>query len=44
MIHGSSEKKKGLRDWTNGCIAISNAGMDSLFKYVTPGTPIEIRK
>ena len=44
MVHGSSEKKKQLKDWTNGCIAISNAGMDSLFKYVTPGTPIEIRE
>jgi len=44
MVHGSSEKKKSLKDWTNGCIAISNAGMDSLFKYVLPRTPIEIRK
>jgi len=44
MIHGTSASRAKLKDWTAGCIAISNARMDSLFKYVTPMTPIEIRK
>lgn len=30
-------------DWTNGCIAISNAEMDELLGLVKPGTPIEIQ-
>jgi len=44
MIHGTSSSKNKLKDWTAGCISISNANMDSLFKYVTRLTPIEIRK
>jgi len=44
MIHGTSAARSNLKDWTNGCIALSNAGMDSLFRYVMPNTPIEIRK
>lgn len=44
MIHGTSAERSKLKDWTNGCIAISNANMEDLFTYVMPGTPIEIRK
>ncbi|GAB3927534.1 L,D-transpeptidase family protein [Mucilaginibacter myungsuensis] len=44
MVHGTSDSRKNKRDWTNGCVAIANAGMDSLFKYVIPGTPISIYK
>lgn len=44
MFHGTSAERAGRKDWTNGCIALSNAHMDSLFKYVMPQTPIEIRK
>jgi hypothetical protein len=44
MLHGTSAARSNLKDWTNGCIALSNAHMDSLFKYVIPGTSIEIRK
>lgn len=44
MIHGTSPERKNLKDWTNGCIALPNASMDSLFKYVMPNTPIEIRQ
>lgn len=30
------------RDWTNGCIAVTNEEMDDLFKHVKIGTPILI--
>lgn len=29
-------------DWTDGCIALSNADMDVVWALVEPGTPIEI--
>lgn len=31
------------RDWTNGCMAITNEEMEDLWKHVKIGTPIEIR-
>lgn len=30
-------------DWTDGCIAITNAQMDEFLSLVVPGTPIDIR-
>ena len=30
------------RDWTNGCMAVTNDEMDDLFKHVKIGTPITI--
>jgi murein L,D-transpeptidase YafK len=30
-------------DWTNGCIAVTNAEMDEIWAIVENGTPIEIR-
>lgn len=30
-------------DWTDGCIALSNAEIEELWKLVPDGTPIEIR-
>ncbi len=30
-------------DWTDGCIALSNAEMDALWAAIPNGTPIEIR-
>ncbi len=44
MIHGTSAQRSGRKDWTNGCIALTNAQIDTLFKYVPIGTLIEIRK
>ena len=44
MIHGTSAARAGLKDWTNGCIALSNAHMDTLMKYYYRTIPIEIRK
>ena len=32
-----------LWDWTDGCIAVTNAEMDELWRAVPDGTPIEIR-
>jgi murein L,D-transpeptidase YafK len=32
-----------FRDWTRGCIAITNEEMDQLWRAVPVGTPIEIR-
>jgi len=44
MIHGTNPKKAKLKDWTNGCVAISNAHMDTLTKYKHAGMPVEILK
>ena len=37
---GSSHR---LKDWTDGCIAVTNAEMDEIWRAVADGTPIEIR-
>ncbi|WP_157263750.1 murein L,D-transpeptidase family protein [Pedobacter sp. Leaf176] len=44
LIHGTSPERLYSKDWTNGCIALKNDEMDSLFNYVMDGTLIEIRK
>jgi len=31
-------------DWTEGCMAVTNEGMDVLWKMISLGTPIEIRE
>jgi L,D-peptidoglycan transpeptidase YkuD (ErfK/YbiS/YcfS/YnhG family) len=38
-IHGDGGKSK---DWTDGCVALTNDGMDHLMRYVTVGTPVTI--
>jgi lipoprotein-anchoring transpeptidase ErfK/SrfK len=30
-------------DWTDGCIAVTNADMDEIWARVPDGTPVEIR-
>ncbi|NJO55320.1 MAG: L,D-transpeptidase family protein [Rhodospirillales bacterium] len=46
MIHGQPRDHFGgsnpSYDWTEGCIAISNAEMDEIWMAVDDGTPIEI--
>jgi len=37
---GSSHR---LKDWTDGCIAVTNAEMDEIWQAVADGTPIQIR-
>jgi murein L,D-transpeptidase YafK len=32
-----------LKDWTDGCIAVTNQEMDEIWRVVADGTPIEIR-
>ncbi len=49
MIHGqpnvpsNSEAYYRTRDWTNGCIAVSNSDMIDIWLMTTDDTPIEIR-
>jgi hypothetical protein len=49
MIHGQPNVPKrspefyATRDWTDGCIALSNADMVDVWLRTAPGIPIEIR-
>jgi len=49
MIHGLPDEWAWvgalgqLFPWTDGCIAMSNKDMDTVWEAVNPGTPIEIR-
>ena len=49
MIHGlPNDPRKGLdyyatRDWTDGCIAVTNADMIEIWMLVSDNTPIEIQ-
>ena len=49
MIHGMPEWFGGdpelqfAADWTNGCIAVSNAAIEEIWRAVDDGTLIEIR-
>jgi L,D-peptidoglycan transpeptidase YkuD (ErfK/YbiS/YcfS/YnhG family) len=38
-IHGSGSRNE---DWTEGCVALSNADMDHLLRHVGAGTPVTI--
>jgi L,D-peptidoglycan transpeptidase YkuD (ErfK/YbiS/YcfS/YnhG family) len=38
-IHGDGGRRK---DWTNGCVALSNRDIDDLFRHVAVGTPVTI--
>lgn len=45
FIHGQPNALPLARlpgDWTDGCIALSNAEMDELWQAVADGTPVEI--
>ena len=49
MIHGlpngmgSIGSAHRLRDWTAGCIAVTDSEIDEIWKLVPTGTPVEIR-
>jgi len=49
MIHGLPNGFGWLgathlaQDWTDGCVAVTNAEMDEIWELVPDGTPIEIR-
>ena len=45
MIHGQpniSKNKKIIKDWTNGCIALTNEDVKEIYHYVSINTPIYI--
>jgi murein L,D-transpeptidase YafK len=46
MIHGQPNRPRrdhdAESDWTEGCIAVTNAEMDELWSAVPVGTPVEI--
>ena len=44
-IHGlgrADQQVHGLYNWTNGCIALTNAQIDQLSKWLKPGVTVEI--
>lgn len=44
FIHGRPWKyRKGGRDWTAGCIAVTNREIEEIYRLVPNGTPITIR-
>ena len=49
MIHGLRDGSGALgtahrlRDWTEGCIALTDSEVDEIWASVADGTPIEIR-
>ena len=47
FLHGQPHEFSGtsqqLGDWTDGCIAVTNAEMDEIWRAVADGTSIEIR-
>lgn len=49
MIHGLPNGREGLgkahvkRDWTDGCIAVTNEEIEELWRVVSNGTPVLIK-
>ncbi len=43
FIHGRHSLTRRKRDWTLGCIAVTDAAMDEIWRAVPDGTPITIR-
>ena len=49
MIHGLPNEQgeigvaHGLRDWTAGCIAVTDREIEEIYRAVADGTPVEIR-
>ena len=49
MIHGLPNgfgwlgEAHRVRDWTDGCIAVTDDEMDEIWRAVPDGTPIEIK-
>jgi lipoprotein-anchoring transpeptidase ErfK/SrfK len=42
FIHGRNGKDRGRRDWTEGCIAVTDREMEDIYAMVRDGTPIRI--
>lgn len=43
FIHGGPNRKVTKRDWTAGCIAVTDRQMEMIYAMVKPGTPIHIK-
>lgn len=43
FLHGRANKDNGQRDWTAGCIAVTDAEMYEIYSMVRTGTPITIK-
>jgi Uncharacterized protein conserved in bacteria len=49
MIHGLPKQSAQLgarhriKDWTNGCVALTNEEMEQIWNAVSVGTPVEIK-
>ena len=42
FIHGGPNKKVSRRDWTAGCVAVTDKEMERIYAMVKDGTPIHI--
>jgi len=42
FIHGAPDGKPNRRDWTAGCIAVTDREIERIYAMVKPGTPINI--
>jgi murein L,D-transpeptidase YafK len=42
FIHGGPNSRPGRRDWTAGCIAVTDRQMEEIYSMVNTGTPIFI--
>lgn len=42
FIHGGPTQRIFQRDWTAGCISVTNKQMEVIYSMVNPGTPIHI--
>lgn len=42
FIHGGPPRKVAVRDWTAGCIAVSDKQIEVIYSMIKPGTPIHI--
>lgn len=42
FIHGGPPRKVSVRDWTAGCIAVTDRQIETIYAMVKPGTPIFI--
>lgn len=42
FIHGAPNRPVSRRDWTAGCIAVSDKEMERIYAMIRPGTPIFI--
>ncbi|AWD22100.1 L,D-transpeptidase family protein [Pseudogemmobacter blasticus] len=42
FIHGGPKRKVDRRDWTAGCVAVTDKQIEVIYSMIKPGTPIHI--